>query len=54
MGELLKSILEAVRAQDLFGMPVQLTYKGKTAFNSICGGFISIVMILGFVAILSY
>ena len=37
-----------IRQRDLFGIPVQLTYKGAPAFNTICGGCVSIIMMLGF------
>lgn len=39
-----------VRNLDLFAVPVSLTYKGKTKFNTLCGGFFSLLIILVFVA----
>jgi len=42
--------LEAkIRAQDLFGIPVQLTYKGESAFNTTCGGCVSMIFVFCFV-----
>ena len=35
-----------IRSQDLFAVPVSLTYRGETAFNTFCGGCISILLIL--------
>ena len=34
---------------DMFAVPVSLTYKGKTQFNTLCGGCFSLVIILTFV-----
>ena len=31
-----------VKAQDVFGVPVVLTYKGSSTYNSVTGGFMSI------------
>ena len=39
-------MLNAVRGLDLFAVPVSLTYKGNTKFNTLCGGCLSLVMIL--------
>ena len=44
----MQSILNNVRDQDLFAVPVSLTYKGKTKFNTLCGGCFSLVIILAF------
>ena len=45
---------EWVREQDLFAVPVQLTYKNQKAFNTMCGGFCSLVLYLTFVTILVF
>jgi len=37
-----------VRNQDLFGVPVQLTYKGQKSFNTVCGGLFSLLLLVGF------
>ena len=42
-----------VRKQDIFGIPVQLTYKGDTTFNTFCGGCISILFVLTFLTVFS-
>ena len=36
-----------VKESDLFGIPVQLTYKGQSAFNTLCGGIVSLMLISG-------
>jgi len=38
----------AVKSQDLFGVPVQLTYRGARSFSSVIGGCLSILMVLVF------
>ena len=43
-------ITQAVKSQDLFAVPVQLTYRGERAFSTLCGGGISIILILGLTA----
>ena len=35
--------------QDMFGVQVQVTYKGKRAFNTVLGGLVSIFISLGLV-----
>ena len=47
-------IAEAVRMQDMFAVPVQVTYRGKRAFNTVLGGFLSIIIILGLVIYFAY
>ena len=42
------NLKSALKNSDLFGIPVELTYRGETTFNTICGGFLSILMIIGF------
>ena len=37
-----------IKEQDLFGTTVQLTYKGEGAFNTVFGGCVSLIMVLGF------
>ena len=44
----MQNVLNAVRNLDLFAVPVSLTYKGKTRFSTLCGGSISLVIILAF------
>ena len=39
-------LLDFVRQQDLFGVPVQLTYKGQRRFKSIIGGCLSIMFVV--------
>ena len=36
---------QTIKSQDLFAVPVQLTYKGERAFNTFCGGCISVILI---------
>lgn len=38
--------IELVKSQDLFGAPVQLTYKGERAFNTVSGGCCSLLLIM--------
>ena len=49
----MQSILQAVRALDLFAVPVSLTYKGQKAFNTILGGCCSLLLIIGFVTFIA-
>jgi len=37
-----------VKSQDLFGITVQLTYKGQRSFSTACGGCLSILIVVGF------
>lgn len=37
-----------IKRRDLFGVPVQLTYNGQVAFNTVCGGIVSILFMLLF------
>ena len=39
-------IQDCIRDRDLFAIPVQLTYKGQSGFNTLLGGSCSILMIL--------
>ena len=42
---------EKVKGADLFGQPVQLTFKGNATFNTCCGGLVSIVFVLAMMAV---
>ena len=44
----LKTISNGLRSVDMFGIPVQLTFNGKTHFRTPCGGVISIIIMLVF------
>ena len=39
---------------DLFGVPVMLTYRGKTSFNTMCGGVVSVLLMLFLVGLFVY
>ena len=39
-------LIEFLKRQDLFGVPVQLTYRGESAFSSPVGGCCSIMLVL--------
>ena len=41
-------IAPAIKSRDIFGVPVQLTYKGQVAFNTVTGGIFSIIFLLTF------
>ena len=43
-----ESFAAQVKKRDFFGTPVTLTYKGQSAFNTVCGGCISMLMVLFF------
>ena len=47
MQSILSKIQDAVKQQDLFGVPVQLTYKGERTFITAFGGCVSLLMIIG-------
>ena len=42
---------EKVKSGDLFGQPVQLTYKGTATFNTCCGGLVSILFVTAMMAV---
>ena len=42
-----KKLAKAIKSQDLFAIPVQLTYRGEKGFNTFCGGCISVLLIAG-------
>ena len=44
---ILTKIADAIKSQDLFAIPVQLTYRGEKGFNPFCGGCISLLLIVG-------
>ena len=46
MQKILDKIQYTVRQHDLFGVPVQLTYKGEQKFSTAIGGCISLLMII--------
>ena len=46
MKRVLTQIHSSVKEQDLFGVPVQLTYKGERTFNTAIGGCCSLLMII--------
>ena len=54
MGKFLQKLQNKIREQDMFGMRVQLTYKGEKAFNSVCGGLATICMIIALLFVFFY
>ena len=48
------TFFDFVKRQDLFAIPVQLTYKGERAFSSFTGGCCSILFVLIAVAIFAH
>ena len=51
MVNLFSRVSRFITDQDLFGIPVQLTFKGDSAFNTFCGGCVSIIFIVTFTVI---
>ena len=45
--------LDHIRDIDAFGAPVQLSYRGKKKFRTVCGGCVTITMILVILALLT-
>ena len=45
-GNCCNKVKREMKAQDLFGIPVTLTYKGEDSFNTLVGGIISILLVL--------
>ena len=45
----LELVKEYLKSYDLFAIPVQLTYRGQTAFSSVFGGCMSLFMIAGLI-----
>ena len=43
-------IQKSIKGQDLFGIPVRLTYKGQQQFNTMLGGCLSILLVATFTA----
>ena len=50
MGRGWDKITTTIRQQDLFGIPVQLTFRGEKAFNTIAGGCVSILIVILLIA----
>ena len=48
MAGFFSSVQGKIKEQDLFGTTVQLTYKGESKFNSVFGGCVSLILMLGF------
>ena len=48
------TIFEFVKGQDLFAVPVQLTYKGERGFSTFCGGCVSIIFVLTVIVLFGY
>ena len=41
-----KSSADLIREQDYFGVPVHLSYKGSSAYNTYCGGVVTILVVI--------
>jgi len=39
-------VKQSIRRKDLFGVPVMLSFQGETSFNTVCGGIVSITLIV--------
>ena len=37
---------KSIREQDLFGVPVMLSFQGETSFNTVCGGIVSMTLMM--------
>ena len=46
MKNLFNKVGDSIRGLDIYGVPVQLTYKGQTNFNTVFGGLVSILVAL--------
>ena len=46
MASFLARIGEGIKRVDLYGQPVQLTYKGNLKFQTCCGGCVSLIFIV--------
>ena len=49
-----KRITKAIRNVDIYGKPVQLSYKGKEKYKTSLGGFFSILILLLLLSIFLY
>ena len=38
---------QKIKSFDLFAIPVQLTYNGQSAYFTLCGGCVSLILIIG-------
>ena len=54
MSKLCSKLGTAIRRSDVFGAPVQLKYKGKKAFNTLFGGCLSLILIIGLIVYFAY
>ena len=54
MSNLYKRLRKGVKSQDYFAHDVSFTFKGEESFKSVLGGFLTILLILGFAAWTSY
>ena len=45
---------DLLKKLDLFGAPIMLTYRGETKFKTACGGCVSIILTLVFLAIFAF
>ena len=43
---LCKNSANLIREQDYFGVPVNLSYKGSSSYNTYCGGIVTILVVI--------
>ena len=46
MTNIFSTIKNTIRDQDVFAIPVLMTYKGRTAFTTVLGGCMTILLVL--------
>ena len=54
MGRLWAKIRSTIKSQDMFAVPVQLSYRGAKSFNTVCGGLASIFLVLFLIAYFAF
>lgn len=52
--EFFQEKLKFLRKYDKFGYPISLSFKAKPTYNTICGGFFSIVIVIFFLFVSGY
>ena len=46
MASICHKLCQQIKNFDLFGIPVQLTYRGETKFNTVFGGCVSMMLVV--------
>lgn len=50
----IKKKIKHLRSYDLFGYPISLSFRKKTSYKTVCGGFLSLLIIIFFISLCIY